>query len=236
MVRTATSQCEHPVRFYQEDQALIPSLCGFLLDGLGRGDAALVAVTPAHEPLVRAELHARGAAHRLPMLRFLDAEALAADLTDEGISAEVFERLVGEDLRAALARSKSGRVTVYGEIVDVLWREGREAEACALEKVWDGFLRRLPIRLMCGYKIDPLDTRCAKLAELHDAVLPQPEIGPRVHRLEEAVVRTLGHQSNMVRAMIGEEPRLRALPFGMAALLWLSRHAPVLAGRVRALV
>jgi hypothetical protein len=221
------------VRFYQEARDLVPALCGFVGVGLSSGDRAVLALLPSNEPLVRARLQACGA--DLRKVRFLDAEALAGKLGDRGVDADGLAELVGADLEWALGAGGSGRATIYGEIVDAFWRRGRESEAVALERVWDGFLRRRPIRLMCGYRIDPMDPRCAKLAELHDAVLPQPEQEERVARLERSAAAVLGSQLSMVRAMVHEEPRLRGLPFGLAALLWLGQHAPLLAGRVRAL-
>jgi hypothetical protein len=56
---------------------------------------------------------------------------------------------------AVLDRMRAGRTDVtiraYGEMVDVLWKDGRDIAAIQLEMLWNRLARESELSLLCGY-------------------------------------------------------------------------------------
>ena len=51
------------------------------------------------------------------------------------------------------ARNPAG-VSVYGEMVGLLWSQGMTISAMHLEELWNELQCELPFSLLCGYPID----------------------------------------------------------------------------------
>ena len=52
--------CEHLVQIYQDDEALIDALEGFIAGGLSAGDAVVIIATPAHRESLQRRLENQG--------------------------------------------------------------------------------------------------------------------------------------------------------------------------------
>jgi signal transduction histidine kinase len=142
---------------------LIPShafpadrVAAFLVEGLSDGDAAIAIATPEHRAAIEAACAVAGLdvaeAIESSRLLLLDAQqTLAACMRDGQPDRSRFNAA----LVAALARvSKgTGHTRVYGEMVDLFWRDGQPEAALALEDCWNELLTRVPARLLCGYDI-----------------------------------------------------------------------------------
>ncbi len=146
----------HAVRFYHDDASLCRVVASFLREGLAFGQPAVVVATPAHARGIVAELRAHGtdvAAHlESENLALLDARRTLASFMIEGSpDPERFSAAVS----AMLERVRHGRrgleVRAYGEMVDVLWKRGRDAAALQLELLWNRLARTTELALMCGY-------------------------------------------------------------------------------------
>jgi hypothetical protein len=48
-----------------------------------------------------------------------------------------------------------GGARIYGQMVDVLWKEGRQDAAIRLELLWNELANAQPFSLMCGYAMGP---------------------------------------------------------------------------------
>jgi KaiC/GvpD/RAD55 family RecA-like ATPase len=151
---------EHLVQLYgADDQLLTGNVTRYLLEGLKRGDGLLVIATPEHREAIVRQLgdeHAgTEAAVRGRQLVLLDAgETLARFMVDGQPDWELFAEAVGGicgDLRARLGER---RIRVFGEMVGLLWMEGRYSAAIRLEEYWNRFLEDQAICLFCAYPID----------------------------------------------------------------------------------
>lgn len=148
----------HAVRFYDNEAALCRIVANFLREGLALREPALVIATSEHSGGIVAELRARAldidallASRHLVML---DAgEVLSTFMVDGLPDADKFMRTANQ----ALARVRGGRegatVRAYGEMVDVLWKEGRDVAAIRLEMLWNRLARTSDFSLLCGYAI-----------------------------------------------------------------------------------
>ena len=88
------------------------------------------------------------------MCRFLDADTtLSSLLVDGEPDRDRFRSVVGT-LLSDLCSRHAGGVSVYGEMVGLLWSQGRVAAALRLEELWNELQRELPFSLLCGYRIE----------------------------------------------------------------------------------
>jgi hypothetical protein len=71
------------------------------------------------------------------------------------------------------ASNSWGRVRVYGEMVNVLWQQGKKGEAILLERYWNDLARIYPFALFCAYSKDAFDDdECfAEVCEAHSMVI-----------------------------------------------------------------
>jgi hypothetical protein len=160
----------HAVQFYGSDQSLFTTVAGFLAEGLVTGQPAVVIATPPHrnaivEHLGRRFIDAEKAARNGDLV-LLDAEAtLDLFMVGETPDAGLFERNVGRLFEQAL----DGRDVVlraYGEMVDVLWKQGRSEAAIALEILWNKLALKYQFTLLCGYAMGSFYKQTRQLEEV----------------------------------------------------------------------
>ena len=148
----------HAVRFYQDPDSLCEMVGKFLGVGLAAGDPAIVIATPEHRARIEQCLAARGhdveSLKRLGDLVTLDAvEMLGTFMVDGVANANAFHHSVGEVIRQVCRGRESCTVRAYGEMVNVLWKDGLEAAAIRLETLWNELANTHDFKLLCGYSM-----------------------------------------------------------------------------------
>jgi signal transduction histidine kinase/CheY-like chemotaxis protein len=151
----ATGDQDHAVQFYDGEEFLCEAVARFLGAGLLAGDRLIVFATPMHRQTFAGGLLEKGfdverarAAGRLIMV---DArETLESFMSGGAPDWERFRARVGglvqcSDTAVAL------RVRAYGEMVDLLWRDGNPQAAIRLEEYWNDLGRLHPFSLLCAY-------------------------------------------------------------------------------------
>jgi hypothetical protein len=171
----------HAVQFYGDDQILCSTVAGFLAQGFVDRHPAILIATPAHTLSVLDELSARlidvDKAQKIGDLIVLDAQKtldvfMGSDMPD----AHRFEDSVGK-LVAEVLDSRPERVLIraYGEMVDVLWKEGKPEAAIRLEMLWNKLANQHGFALMCGYAMGNFYKQTALFEEVckqHTHVMP----------------------------------------------------------------
>jgi PAS domain S-box-containing protein len=176
---------EHVVYFYQESDALLESLTDFIGSALGAGNAAIVIATKVHLDGLQQRLKACGLdtqrASSQGRYLALDASALLSQILVNGIpDEERFAGTVGRAIAHMTATLKSPRpeIVAFGEIVALLWTEGKVEAAIRLEQLWNELAKKYSFSLRCAYpmatcqgekNIQPLVRVCAE----HSAALFQ---------------------------------------------------------------
>jgi hypothetical protein len=227
---------------YGKDPApLVRSVGRYLADGLSAGQGAVVIATESHRDAFVAELDARGAdsaaALRDGRLVVLDAhETMARFIVDGQPDRELFEATVRPLLSALRARCPAG-VRAYGEMVGVLWEEGRFAAAIRLEDFWNALLCDGSFRLFCAYPIDvcgdgftPADVDAVMSTHTHVV----PTASELELALERALEDVLGTSASALRRLMDANcrPSWAALPRAEATILWLRDNVPALTGAI----
>jgi PAS domain S-box-containing protein len=158
-VSAATRQSqEHTVQFYADDGILIDELTEFIGSSLVRGFSAVVVATKAHtETLTRRlksqEVDLSTAVKEGRYLAFEAGDLLSRLMVQGDIDAARFAKIVGGILARARAASKgeSHEVVAFGEMVALLWADGKADAAVKLEKLWSGLARTCSFSLRCAY-------------------------------------------------------------------------------------
>lgn len=163
----------HAVQFYGDDASLLATVGSFLSEGLIAKQPAIVIATDVHREAIRNNLAGRlidvDKACRERDLILLDAhEMLSLFMVGDKPDAEAFDKNVG----CVIAESLNGRsidiVRAYGEMVDVLWKEGREDAAIRLEILWNKLATRYHFALLCGYSMGSFYKEAEKMQKVCD--------------------------------------------------------------------
>lgn len=148
----------HGMHFYNDPDTLCRIVGGFLGLGLEQGALALVIATPEHVARIESHLRARGIdvddLNRHDRLLTLDAhETMRLFMMNDMPNADAFRQVI----TSALTQLRHGReqcdIRAYGEMVDLLWKEGFEGAAIRLETLWNQLAASHDCRLLCGYSM-----------------------------------------------------------------------------------
>jgi hypothetical protein len=123
------------------------------------GQPIIVIATDAHRSAFSLALRARGLdPEALLSGRFaiwLDARETLASFMEGGLpDPDLFSATVGSVFERVLEKRQYLVVRAYGEMVDLLSRDGNIAGAIALEQLWNDLGRKYKYSLLCGYSLD----------------------------------------------------------------------------------
>ena len=132
----------HEVQFYETDGFLIRSVANFVGASLKAGGSAILLATEAHRGPILEQLDRNGVPSHAMLNRCvaLDAREILSKFMVEGYpDREKFFTVIGELLReaASSARIAAAPVSAFGEMVAVLWAEGKREAAVQLEQLWN---------------------------------------------------------------------------------------------------
>jgi signal transduction histidine kinase len=151
---------EHGVQFYSQDKFLLEELSEYIGNALRGGDAAIVVATEAHRNGLLQWLTAQGldvaALVERGRLVVIDvAQLLTAFMSDGWPDEDRFNEVVGGVIAKALAcaGSEQPRVAIFGEMVALLWADGKSDAAIRLEQLWNRLARTKAFSLFCAYPI-----------------------------------------------------------------------------------
>jgi len=166
----------HDVLFADSD-AELAAVAGARLSAAHTAGATLIVIaTPAHLRAMAETFsdEALASARSDGSLIELDAAETLARLCPGGAFApDAFDAVVGTLVRRAAA---GGAVNAFGEMVGLLWEDGRVQEAIDLEAAWNTLLDETGAELLCAYASSLVDdeTRAGDLdtvCRLHSAVV-----------------------------------------------------------------
>ena len=146
----------HAVRFYEDETSLCRIVSGFVAEGLHAGQPGLVIAAAAHKECILDNLRAAGIdVDTLQLnseLLMLDArEMLNRFMEEDGLpNAERFDEAAIDALRR-ISAGRSVTIRAYGEMVDLLWKDGQSAASIKLEMLWNKLAGSHDFSLLCGY-------------------------------------------------------------------------------------
>lgn len=218
---------QHGVQFYSQDKFLLEELSEYIGNALQLGDAAVVVATEQHRNALLQWLTARGldVAGLLERGQFvaLDARAvLDSFMVDGSPDEDRFSQIVGGIVAKAMAcansdsaRSDHPRVAIFGEMVALLWADGKPEAAIRLEKLWNGLARIESFSLLCAYPMTCFEREqdadlFLKVCNEHSSVIPTE--GYMGLASEDERLRTISQLQQKAKALeteVAEHRRLR---------------------------
>jgi PAS domain S-box-containing protein len=199
----------HFVQFYEDEGILIDSVVQFVGAGLAAGDRILSIATADHQRALcerlRSDVFDVRSAESSGQLVFLDAhETLAQIVVDDVVDPRRFATVVGGAVERIAASPKNARVRAYGEMVDVLCRDGRGEAALHLEQLWNDLATRHSFSLFCAYLMDSFGYQ--ERSELFDLLCDA-----HTHSFPAESVTALHPSGDRLRAIARLQQRARSL-------------------------
>jgi PAS domain S-box-containing protein len=149
---------DHRVQFYEDAAFLYGVIADFFQAGLQAGEPLVIIATDVHRRGFVQHLETQGLdvnqLLKTGELTLLDAQLTLSDFMVDGAPDPNFFRVhVGSVLETLRSRSRTGHVRAYGEMVDLLWRDGNPEVSIRLEELWNDLSRSFSLSLLCGYFI-----------------------------------------------------------------------------------
>jgi signal transduction histidine kinase len=201
----------HVVQFYGEDGFLLDELSRFIGTALGAGEAAVVIATREHREGLARRLTAWGldTAKAITQGRYvtLDAAETLAKITPGGWPDAVrFAEVIGGVIARVSALGDGGHrhIAAFGEMVALLWAEGKADAAIRLEQLWNELAQTYSFSLRCAY---PMSSFCReehgelllKVCAEHSAVIPGESYTALVSQDER--LRSIAHLQQKAQAL-----------------------------------
>jgi len=146
----------HAVRFYESERSLALIVADFLSEGFADWHPGIVVATPAMRAALVLELSARSLdvveLQRSGRFLLLDArELLGLFMIDGQPDPTRFNTAMYETIVRACGGRTDCKPRIFGQMVDVLWREGQQDAAIHLERLWNQLAHKQSFSLLCGY-------------------------------------------------------------------------------------
>jgi PAS domain S-box-containing protein len=150
----------HVVQLYTDDGFLIDVMSRFIGGALAVGDAAVVVATASHRTELERRLSAQGLDTAKATLqgRYVTLDA-SETLPRFMVNGSVDERRFNDIFDGVLTQARSAidgedcRIAVFGELVALLWVEGKPQEAIRVEQLWNDLAKSHSFSLLCAYPI-----------------------------------------------------------------------------------
>ena len=145
---------DHVVQIYENEDNFLELLAGFVDHGIASGDCTIIIATNSHLEALDKRLTNLG--HSVPDLRssrqYMPVDAVALlkqfminDWPDENLFKTEVENLIH------FAKADKRRVRAFGEMVALLWAEGKIGATVRLEQLWNRFCETEAFCLFCAY-------------------------------------------------------------------------------------
>lgn len=148
-------ETEHFVQFYESDAFLADCVAAYAAGGLRAGDAVVIIATDAHRETIEAQLAGFGldvaaARESGQYLALNAAETLSKFMVNGTPDQRLFIHVIGSVITAA---ARGRRVRAFGEMVALLWADGKSEAALRLEALWNELAKVLSFSLFCAYPL-----------------------------------------------------------------------------------
>ncbi|HEX3843386.1 MAG TPA: ATP-binding protein [Steroidobacteraceae bacterium] len=170
----------HFARFYIHDETLVDAVVADVTQTVRAGAAAIVIATGQHlraleAPWAERHFDAPAAAAEGQLLLLEAAQALAMFMVDGTPDRNRFMASIGQTV--ARASEQYGRVAVFGEMVSVLWADGKPTAALELESLSSELMLQYPVTVFCAYSLrdcmaDGCDAAFEDACAAHTHVIP----------------------------------------------------------------
>ena len=152
----AATDPTHIVQFYDSDAYLAAAVGDYLAGGLRSGQPVIVVATADHRDAFTSRLKSKGfdleRVTKSGQLVMLDARDTLSQLMIGSMpDPERFRSLVGKVVKRGVGGTTRTVTRAYGEMVDLLWKDGNAEAAIRLEQLWNDLATTHTFSLLCAY-------------------------------------------------------------------------------------
>ncbi|WP_299359219.1 MEDS domain-containing protein [Mucilaginibacter sp.] len=145
---------DHVVQIYENDDAFLNLLLGFVSSGLNADECVVVIATTVHLTALTERLNREGydvavLSADKQLIRLDAEETLAKFMVNGWPDAQLFQQTVSRIIKRD--NNKNRRVRAFGEMVALLWVQGQSAATIHLENLWNRFCETEAFCLFCAY-------------------------------------------------------------------------------------
>ena len=149
----------HDVQFYDGEDFLVRSVAKFLAEGIRAGQPYIVIATGPHREQYAKALRRMGFDNDEVFSGreavWLDArDTLSAFMEGGRPNRELFFATVGNVFEGVMNKRSYLVVRAYGEMVDLLWKDGNAQGTIALEELWNELAAKYSFSLLCTYSMN----------------------------------------------------------------------------------
>lgn len=169
---------QHVVQIFENENSLIDLLENYVVGGIRSGDAVILIATESHIQTISGKLRDAGFDPFQLKLKDqflpLDAHQMLDHFMVDGKPDPLLFRHAVSDLMARAGRYNR-QVRAYGEMVAILWQQGKKEQALQLEELWNEFCVNNEFALFCAYPQDVFnhdnDQSIRKVCSAHSHVI-----------------------------------------------------------------
>ncbi len=227
-VLTNPAAGSHIVQVCQNKALQVEVITRYVKEGLLNDEAVIIIATSALRKAVIAKMDALGLdVHTFKsqsQIKFFDAEFLLSGFLIDGVLEEqAFQEFIGIPIQAA--QLKFGKVRAFGEMVDVLWKEGQHDTAIQLEDLWNNLSKKQEFSLLCTYSLDSLnpnayDDSLERICNRHTHLIPLENSDLSAPTVDSAMLDIFGAAWNRVMDKLAEAEKISAqMPSAPTTLL-----------------
>jgi len=227
----------HGVQVYEEAADLADSVAAYLAAGFERNQPAVLVARPEHLSLFADRLGSRGwefdRAESAGLLVTADAEETLSKLVGrDGIERERLQSSVLGMLDRVQSGPDARPARVFGEMVDLLCRDGRLEVADELERLWNALAQKRRFSLLCGYRLDIFDQQAQSesmpdICREHSHVLPARNYPRFARAVDSALREVLGpNHAATVYVLVSREVGHDQVPLAQSILMWVCDNLP----------
>ena len=170
----------------------------YIKDGLINGESVIVIARPELRQILKShtdafsfnghniqDLQAQG------QIKLFDAESVLSTLRIDGnLEEDLFHECVAVPIFNA--KSKYGKVRVFGEMVDILWKQREHDLAIRLESFWRNLSDTQDFTFLCTYTLNNLnfsayDEELERICKYHSHLIPVVNYDPPINNTNEPI-------------------------------------------------
>jgi PAS domain S-box-containing protein len=224
---------EHIARFYVDDRTLVDSVADYVAQGIRGGAGAVVIATEPHLRALEARwaslaFDAAAARDEGQLILLEAAEVLSGFMVDGKPDRHRFMASVGEIVARACERY--GRIAAFGEMVSLLWAEGKAAAAVDLESLWNELAQQYRFTLYCGYALRDCvaerdDSAFEAVCAAHTHVIPAESYTPSSEEEQRRMIAQLQRKAFALEQRLARDQEIERSMAHMAAIVESSDDA-----------
>jgi signal transduction histidine kinase/CheY-like chemotaxis protein len=209
---SASAHHAHVVQFYEGESFLVDAVSQYIAPALAAEGVGIVIATAQHRTAVAESLRMRGVdlAAVVDQGRYvaLDAGETLARCTVRGWPDETrFNAVIGGAIARATPTGRPLRVRAFGEMVSLLWKEGKGDAAIRMEQLWNALATKVPFSLLCAYPMADFHREAhgesfGAICDAHTRVVPAESYTALTG--EEEQLRVITDLQQKARALEGE--------------------------------